>query len=106
MVKDYPKITEWQAISSGGFDFFPKIGETIMKKSKPDQNPWKAAGLVGALGTDLVVCLAIGYFGGSYLSRRMGGHKGWIIAGVLIGLAIGLVGIVLLIKRFLEDANE
>lgn len=77
-----------------------------MKKPKPDQNPLKAAGLVGTLGVDLIVCMALGYFAGAFISRRMGGQDGWIIGGVLTGFVIGLVSIVLLIKRSLEDTDE
>jgi ATP synthase protein I len=77
-----------------------------VKKSKMDDNPWKMAGLMGALGTDMVLCLVLGYFGGSFISERMGGHKGWIIAGVMTGLVVGIVSIVLIIKRFMEDTDE
>ena len=77
--------------------------------SKPDprnENPWKAAGLVGALGANLAICVVAGYYAGSFISERAGGHKGWLIAGVLAGLIAGIANIVLLIKHFLEDTNE
>jgi ATP synthase protein I len=77
-----------------------------LKKSKSQDNPWKTAGLMGALGTNMVVCLLIGYFGGSYISERTGGHKGWVIAGVMTGLFVGIISIVLIIKRFMEDTDE
>lgn len=76
-----------------------------MKPSKPDLNPWKYAGLATALGSDLVVCILLGYFGGRFLSGYTG-QKGWLAGGVLAGLFIGLVSIVFIIKRFVEDTNE
>jgi uncharacterized protein YneF (UPF0154 family) len=63
------------------------------------------AGLAGAIGMDLVVCILLGYFGGAWISDRTG-QRAWMAAGVLLGLFIGLAFIVLLIKRFLEDTHE
>jgi ATP synthase protein I len=78
-----------------------------MKRSNPgDINPWKAAGLVGALGADLVVCILAGYFAGVYLSKWTGGGQGWVAGGVIVGLAVGIISIVFLIKRVLEDSND
>lgn len=76
-----------------------------MKDSGPGHNPMKYAGLAGAIGMDLVVCILLGYFGGAYLSDRTG-HKAWIAAGVLLGLFAGLAFVVLLVKRFLEDTPD
>jgi len=76
-----------------------------MKSSNPNENPWRMAGIMGALGMDMVLCLLAGYFGGSWLSERTG-QRAWMIGGVLAGLVVGLISIVLLIKRFLEEGNE
>lgn len=78
-----------------------------MKRSNPrDLNPWKAAGLVSAIGADLVVCIVAGYFAGVYLSKWTGGGPMWVAGGVLAGLAVGILSIVFLIKRILEDSND
>ena len=75
-----------------------------MKKPNPGgMNPWKAAGLVSAIGADLVVCILGGYFAGAYLSEKSG-HPIWVAAGVIIGLAIGIASVVFMIKRVLEDS--
>jgi predicted acyltransferase len=75
-----------------------------MKKPDPgSMNPWKAAGLVSAIGADLVVCILGGYFAGAYLTKKSG-HPAWVAAGVIIGLAIGIVSVVFMIKRVLEDS--
>jgi len=76
-----------------------------MKRSNPNDNPWRMAGIMGALGMDMVVCLLLGYFAGSWLSERTG-QRGWLIGGVLGGLVIGLLSIVLLIRRYLEEGKE
>lgn len=75
-----------------------------MKKTGPDKfNPWKAAGLVSAIGADLVVCVAGGYFAGAYLGEKTG-RLVWVAAGVILGIIAGIFSIVMLIKRFLEDS--
>lgn len=66
---------------------------------------WKAAGLVGSLAMEVGIAVLGGYFGGRYIDRLTDGGKTWMIAGTLAGLALGLAGAVLLIKRFLEDSN-
>jgi len=73
--------------------------------SKGPHEAWKAAGLVGTLGVEVAIGIMGGYFGGRYLDRLTGGGKTWMIAGTFVGLALGLAGAVLLIKRFLEDTN-
>jgi len=80
-------------------------GDEEMKRPGSKNNPWKAAGLVSAIGADLIVCMVGGYYAGTYISDRTG-QQGWIPAGVIAGMLLGIVGVVLLIKRFLEDSNE
>ena len=76
-----------------------------MIKPKTDMgNPWKAAGLGSALGMEVVVFVLMGYFGGSFISRRTG-HIGWLIGGLLAGFALGIVGAVLMVWRVLEDTD-
>lgn len=74
-------------------------GVDDLESPRPDDNPWRAAGLVSAIGLEIVICTAIGYVCGKYL----GGSKGWIIAGVMIGFFLGIGTAVLMLKKFLED---
>ncbi|MCL6458629.1 MAG: hypothetical protein K6T85_11545 [Gorillibacterium sp.] len=60
--------------------------------------------MVGALSTEVVVFVLVGYFCGSYISRHSG-HTGWVIGGVLTGLVLGIIGAVLMVKRVLEDTD-
>lgn len=76
-----------------------------MSKPKRDDNPWRAAGLVGAMGTEVVVFLMLGYFGGRYISRWTDGGSGWIVGGVLIGLFLGITAAALTVRRFLGDSD-
>lgn len=78
----------------------------MKKKSGLDGSPLRAAGLVGAVGVDIVVCMLLGYYAGAWVSEWMGGNKQWIAGGLLAGLFIGIANVVFLIKFFLEETNE
>ncbi|WNR44637.1 hypothetical protein [Paenibacillus roseipurpureus] len=59
-----------------------------MKRPNSNDNPWRAVALTSAIGIDLVVCLAAGYFFGDWLSGTLGGQflvVGWIYDGACIG---------------------
>lgn len=72
-----------------------------MKKKSRGDNPWRAAGLVGVMGTDVAICVTLGFF----LGRWLGGSEGWVAFGTLAGLAVGIVSCVVLVKRLLEDSD-
>ncbi|WP_409343723.1 AtpZ/AtpI family protein [Paenibacillus sp. MBLB4367] len=75
-----------------------------MKKSdSSNQSPWRAAGLLGAIGLDVAACTVLGYFGGRYAESIFGGGKGWVIGGVLVGFFVGIATVVLIIRKFMED---
>lgn len=71
-----------------------------MSDQDPRDNPWRAAGLVGVIGIDLAVCLGAGIWLGRLAGEYWGGSKLTVVAGILIGLAAGITGAVLLIKKF------
>lgn len=68
----------------------------MTKKSNQD-SPWRAAGMVSAMGIDLAVCIYLGYLVGNWL--------GSIVTGVLVGLAVGIYTCILILKRVVEDTN-
>ena len=68
-------------------------------------NPWKAAGMVGVMGLDIAVCMLIGYWIGNFARERLGGSVGWIIGGLLFGLAAGILSVVILLKKMLEESD-
>ena len=68
-------------------------------------NPWRAAGMVGIMGLDIALCLFIGFWIGDLAKDRFGGSQIWIIGGIGLGLAIGIISVVYLIKNVLEDSN-
>ncbi|AGA59878.1 MAG: DUF997 domain-containing protein [Thermobacillus sp.] len=70
------------------------------KKSKGD-NPWRAAALVGAMGVNVAVCMTAGY----WLGARLGGTPGWVVAGLLGGLLVGILSCVAMVKFVLGDSD-
>lgn len=76
-----------------------------MQKRKSDDNPWRAAGLVSAVSADMIVCILLGYVGGSWLSGKMGGQKIYVAVGTVVGLFVGIVSVILLIKYYLKDSK-
>ncbi|MFC4777884.1 AtpZ/AtpI family protein [Paenibacillus sp. GCM10023252] len=74
------------------------------KKSNKD-NPLIAAGLVGVMGISVVICIFLGYLIGSYAGDRLGGEKAWIVGGILVGLAVGILSAIMLVKKVLEDTD-
>jgi ATP synthase protein I len=76
----------------------------MSKKNRRD-NPLLAAGLVGALGIQVAICIFLGYWIGAYLDGRLGSEKGWTIGGILVGLAVGLLSAILLVKKVMEESD-
>ncbi len=54
---------------------------------KPPKKPWKAYGRYGSLGIELILSMAIGYYGGHWLDGQFGTH--WIGG---LGFALGVYG--------------
>lgn len=63
-----------------------------------NDSPWKAMGLVGAVGVDLGACLWIGYWLGSKLDAQLHHTMLWSLAGLGVGLLVGVWTVILLIK--------
>ncbi|GAX89372.1 membrane protein [Effusibacillus lacus] len=71
------------------------------KKSDKKDNPWQALGLVSAIGADLAGCVLGGVYLGMWLDGQIGTAPVFLIVGLVTGLAAGIYGIMLLIKRFM-----
>lgn len=74
-----------------------------MTKKKLD-HPLYAVGLMGAIGIQVAACIVIGYWIGTSVSDWTG-SKGWIIGGVLTGLAVGIVSAILVVIKILEGSD-
>jgi len=72
-----------------------------MSKKGSGYNPLRAAGLVSIMGLNMAVCIFLGYF----LGNLLGGSRGWVVCGILVGLSAGILSCVGLVKRVLEDSD-
>ncbi|ALS26029.1 hypothetical protein ABEV74_07740 [Paenibacillus cisolokensis] len=72
-----------------------------MKQKGNGDNPWRAAALVGVMGLDIAICTVLGY----YLGDWLGGSRGWGAFGIVMGLAVGILSCIFLLKRILEDSD-
>jgi uncharacterized protein YneF (UPF0154 family) len=75
-----------------------------MNSKEPQDNPWKAVGLISALGADLVVCMAGGYFLGKFLSWWLE-QAVWLPISVIFGLLVGIFSVSVIIKRYLRETK-
>jgi|GEM_PF-769599 len=75
-----------------------------MKKKSNKDNPLLAAGLVGMLGFQVALCIFLGYLGGKYVAERFN-MTGWIVGGVLIGLAVGIISAILVIMKVMGGSD-
>jgi ATP synthase protein I len=64
----------------------------------PDENPWRMAGLVSAIGVDLAVSIGLGWFIGSVYDEHQGTRYG-VLIGLLVGLVAGIGTVAALIRK-------
>lgn len=76
-----------------------------MARNRKDENPLRAAALLGIMGADVAVCILAGYGLGYLLHNKLGFSEGWIVGGVLGGLVVGIASVVLLLRKFLEEPD-
>lgn len=72
-----------------------------MNKRTP--NPWRAFAALSAIGLELALFIIVGFFAGRWLDSVTGTSPLFLVIGILIGAVLGLVNMILLIKRFLGD---
>ncbi|WP_172196351.1 AtpZ/AtpI family protein [Saccharibacillus qingshengii] len=75
-------------------------------KTGLNKGPWKAIGLVSAIGIDLAVFTMVGFLFGRWMDEKLGGSGLWIGFGVLIGLVLGAFGIYAIVRKVLEGSDE
>jgi F0F1-type ATP synthase assembly protein I len=65
---------------------------------------WRSAGMAGALGIEIVVCLLIGGGGGYLLDRKLNTH--WIMyLGLFLGLGAAIKGIVRVTRAYRREVE-
>lgn len=67
------------------------------------QSPWKAISLVSVIGMDLAVGTLIGVWLGRKLDNYFGSAPWGTVGGVFLGMALGVLISIPIIKKFLGD---
>lgn len=76
-----------------------------MTKSKNDGIPWRAMGLVTALGLDIAACTLLGFYVGRWVGKMNESVPLGTGLGVLIGVIVGVINVIVLIKKVLEEPD-
>lgn len=70
-----------------------------------DQKP-KTSGVLQAMavttmiGAEMAITITLGFYGGRLLDRHFGTDPWIMVAGILLGVAAGIWGIINIVKRF------
>ncbi|MHB8918113.1 MAG: AtpZ/AtpI family protein [Desulfocucumaceae bacterium] len=70
-----------------------------------DQKP-KTSGVLQAMavttmiGAEMAITVTLGFYGGRLLDRHFGTDPWIMVAGILLGVATGIWGIINIVKRF------
>ena len=76
-----------------------------MKQQKDEAGLGKTALIIGSAGTLLAAYIIIGFYAARWLQNLMEGPKYWLAVGTITGMILGIVNVVLLIKKFLGEQN-
>ncbi|WP_342437454.1 AtpZ/AtpI family protein [Paenibacillus sp. FSL L8-0436] len=76
-----------------------------MKEQKDEAGLGRTALVIGSAGTLLAAYIIIGFFAARWLQNQMDGPTSWLAIGTITGMLLGIVNVVLLIKKFLGEQN-
>ncbi|WP_410512647.1 AtpZ/AtpI family protein [Paenibacillus sp. BR2-3] len=61
--------------------------------------------VIGSAGTLLAAYIIIGFFVARWLRDLLEGPSYWLAIGTITGMILGIVNVILLIKKFLGEQN-
>ncbi|GAB6935031.1 hypothetical protein JCM14720_09520 [Calditerricola yamamurae] len=62
---------------------------------------WRAMAVVSAMAGQLAASVLLGYWAGTWADRAWGTHPWLLVVGLLGGLAVGIYGIVRILRPYL-----
>jgi F0F1-type ATP synthase assembly protein I len=60
----------------------------------------QAMAVTTMIGAEMAITVTLGFYGGSALDRQFGTGPWLMVAGILLGVAAGIWGIINIVKRF------
>ncbi|MBW4081712.1 ATPase F0F1 [Paenibacillus sp. S150] len=76
-----------------------------MKEQRNGPGLGKTALVIGSAGTMLSAYIVIGFFTARWLQDLMDGPEYWLAIGTITGMFLGIIHVVLLIKKFMGEQN-
>jgi ATP synthase protein I len=67
---------------------------------------WRTAGTTGAVGIEIAVAIAIGYFGGNYLDHKFGTQPWLMYLGILAGAGAAIKALVRVTRAYRRDEGD
>lgn len=77
-----------------------------MKMSNRNDRPWLVALSISGAGVLLAMYILLGFYAGKWISNASDGSKLWLGVGSIVGLCLGIVNIIYLVKKFMGEQNE
>jgi len=71
-------------------------------KKSGQMGVFQALALTTTIGMELAITVVLGYYGGKYLDARFATGPWFLLAGVLIGLTVGVAGVLKTLQGFFE----
>jgi len=79
-----------------------KKKENEQKKKQGPGGVFQAIALATTIGMELAITVVLGYYGGQYIDEKFATGPWCMLAGVLIGLATGIIGVYKTLQGFFE----
>lgn len=64
-------------------------------------SPWQAITLVSLIGADMAACVVAGVLLGKYVDRLLSTGPWFLMAGLLVGLGVGVYSVYRIIRAYL-----
>ncbi len=75
-----------------------------MEEPKSKKNgAFTALAVTTTIGTELAITVLLGFYGGRALDNWLDTEPWFLVAGVLAGVALGILGIVKTMQQFFKD---
>ncbi len=74
----------------------------IKKQGQGNVGVFQALALTTAIGMELAITVSLGYYGGKHLDAKFATGPWFLLAGVLVGLAVGVMGVYKTLQVYFE----
>ena len=71
-------------------------------KKSNTAGPFQAIALTSMIGMEMATTVTLGFYGGKMLDRYLGTSPWLMITGVLLGVAAGIWGILVIVRHYLD----